>query len=273
MSTVTITYDYVYFGSSSGRTRQPRSSTGPGGFTAIGQLPGGTADTGNTFAPGAQPPTIVVGLITYYFAFMNVSGGTPSGQTTPSGVTSFAAGTPPKPVLVGTAPIVVLVVYIAVGGGGDGIGAVIDSFDDTTGQLFSDTFVSVSPDPGGPPPPLTTSGNVDGFVDTTKATENITALSPTSPTGVVFEEWMNFYPQGATTVQIAGAKLTVNKGTSAYALAFYKTPVDPCASIRQELADLSPGDFPTQAAYAAAREHILGLLVKCEEANGELPRS
>jgi hypothetical protein len=269
MTSVTITYDYVYYGSGAGRTRRPRSSTGPGGFTAIpgiNQLPGGTIDTGNT-----QPATIVVGPVTYQFAFMSVSGGTPAGQTTPSGVTSFVATAPPPPVKVGTAPIVVLVVYIPVGGGGNGSGsgAVIDSFNNTTGQLFNDIFVSVSPDPGGPPPPLTTSGNDAGYVDTTNATETITALSPTSPTDVVFEEWMNFYPQGATTVQITGAELTVNKGTSAYALAFYKAKVDPCAAIRQELEDLSRGDFISQAAYEAARLHITELLVQCEKANGE----
>jgi hypothetical protein len=77
-------------------------------------------------------------------------------------------------------------------------------------------------------------GNIDGYVDTSRATETITALSPTSPTGVVFEEWKVFCPPvpptGTPTFQIAGAKLTVERGTSAYALAFYK--VNPGRSVR-----------------------------------------
>jgi hypothetical protein len=134
-------------------------------------------------------------------------------------------------------------VYVQTSGGGNGpdFGASIDSFNETTGQLFDDTFVSVSPDPGGPPPPLTTSGNVNGYVDTTN-TEAITALSPTSPTGVVLDQWVLLYPQatyrlvggglkGITVVtvypagiNVAGAVLTVNGSTSVYALAFYKAP-------------------------------------------------
>jgi hypothetical protein len=269
MSSVTITYDYVYFGGGSGHTRQPRSSNGPGGFTLIYELPGGTADAGNSFAPGAQPPTLNYGGTSYDFAFMNVSGGTPTGATAPAGVTSFDPNTPPSPVTVGTAPIVVLVVYIPVGGVGGiatGSGAIIDSFDNTTGSLFSDAFVSVSPDPGG----LTTAGNVDGYVDTSKATETITALSPTSPTGVIFVGWVNFYPPRTAKVQIAGAKLTVDQGTTAASLAFYKA--DPCAYIRQELANMSPGDFPNFAAYEAARERVLRSLMVCEKNNGEIPR-
>lgn len=58
----------------------------------------------------------------------------------------------------------------------------------------------------------------------------------------------------------------MNQGTSAWALAFYRN--DPCAALRAELADLSPGDFPTQAAYAAARARLLMLLGECEKANG-----
>ncbi len=83
MSTVSVTYDYVYFGGGSGHTRQPRSTTGPGGFTLINSLPGGTLQTGDTFAPGAQPQTLTEGgggippkpVETFTFAFMNISGG------------------------------------------------------------------------------------------------------------------------------------------------------------------------------------------------------
>jgi hypothetical protein len=227
VSTVTATYDYVYFGGGPGHTRQPRSTTGPGGFSLISSLSGGTLQTGDLFAVGAQPATLLVNNATYNFAFMNVSGGVPPGQTSPSGVNSFNNISPPPPVTVGSTSIVVLVVYVPpVGGGpgGSGAGASIDSFDESTGQLFSDTFVSVSPDPGGPPPPLTKSGNVDGYVDTTKANETITALSPTSPTGVDFVQWVNLYREDTAGIAVDGAKLTVNQGAWVYALAFYEAP-------------------------------------------------
>lgn len=254
MPTVSVTYDYVYFGGGAGYRRQPRSAGGPGGFTLINSISGGTLQTGDTFGASAQPSTLSVGGGTFppepaknfVFAFMNVSGGTPSGQTRPSGVNSFSSSEPPPPVAVGSSPIVVLVVYVPVSGGGGagGSGAIIDSFDETTGQLFNDTFVSVSPDPGGPPPPLTTSGNVDGYVNTA-ATETITALSSTTPTGVDFDQWVLLYPQVTTRLEpgglkgptavtidpaginVAGAKLTIDSGTTVYALAFYKAPPPP----------------------------------------------
>jgi hypothetical protein len=69
-------------------------------------------------------------------------------------------------------------------------GATIDSFDETTGSLFNDIFVSVAPDPGGA---LTTSGNNLGYVDTTKSQEAITAISPTS-SGVIFDQWRILLP-------------------------------------------------------------------------------
>ena len=135
--------------------------------------------------------------------------------------------------------------------------------------MFSDTFVSVSPDPGGPPPPLTTEANVDGWVPTTTATETITALSPTSPSGVIFENWVNLYPEATAGVTIAGRELTVDQGAGVYALAFYNA--DPCAALRAELANLNPGDFPAGPAYAEARASLLTALVKCEESHGEIP--
>jgi hypothetical protein len=226
-------------------------------------LSGGTLQTGDTFAASAQPQTMSEGgggislkpIETFVFAFMNVSGGTPAGQSIPSSVSSSQSNVPPAPVTVGSAPIVVLVVYVQTGGGGGvagGSGASIDSFDEVTGGLFSDTFVTVAPDPGGPPPPLTTSGNVDGWVATTN-TETISALTPTSPTGVVFDYWLLLYPQvtyrleaglsGVTDVTVypagigvSGANLTVNSGTSVYALAFYKAaPAPPPLTTCQEL--------------------------------------
>jgi hypothetical protein len=271
MSTVSVTYDYVYFGGGPGHTRQPRSSTGPGGFTLINSLTGGTLQTGDMFAASAQPQTLTEGgggippgsVETFTFAFMNVSGGTPAGQSTPSSLTSSQSNVPPAPVAVGNTPIVVLVVYVQTGGGGWGnvFGASIDSFDEVTGALFSDTFVTVAPDPSGPPPSLTTSGNVDGWVETAN-TETITALTPTSPTGVVFDYWMLLYPQVTyrlevtrqgtrdvivypTGINVSGANLTVNSDTSVYALAFYKGPPTPpplttCQELLKNWEELEP---------------------------------
>lgn len=253
MSTTTLTYDYVYFAGGPGHTRQPRSATGPGGFTLISSLSGGTLQGGDRFAAGAQPATAILGLATYSFAFMSVSGGTPVGQTTPSGVTSFLSSMPPPPVTVESPPIVVLVVYVpatGVGGGNDS-GASIDSFNETTGQLFDDTFVSVSPDPGGPPPPLTKSGNVNGYVDTRNANETITALSPTSPTGVIFHQWVNLY----TNVASASANLAVGKGTSPYELAFYEAPppLTTCQTLLDNWNNLEPKTDVVLLEYYASK--------------------
>ena len=224
----TLTYQYVYFASGP-HTRQPRSSSGPGGFSLIQTLPGGTLTSGDTFVASPQPASQVVAGNTFPFSFMNVSGGKDGG------VTSYSASAPPASVTVANANIVVLVVYAPEGGigTGGGSGATIDSFDESTGSLFNDTFVTVSPDAGGV---LTKSGNVDGYVDTTNA-ETITALSPTSPTGVEFVQWLTL-PNKVSTA----AALAVLKGESLSALAFYKTPppvvippLDPCQQALQGL--------------------------------------
>jgi hypothetical protein len=217
----TLTYQYVYFASGP-HTRQPRSSSGPGGFTLIQTLPGGTLSSGDTFVAGAQPSSETVDGNTFPFAFVSVSGGTQGG------VTSLQANVPAPSVTVGSADIVVLVVYAPTGGGGiGGSGATIDSFDIATGSLFDDTFVSVSPDSSGA---LTTSGNVEGYVDTTNSAETITALSPTTPTNVNFVRWLTL-PSTVSTSE----SLAVDAGVSVSALAFYNKPpavvpppLDPC---------------------------------------------
>jgi hypothetical protein len=173
---------------------------------------------------------------------MSVSGGTPVGQTMASAVTSFDSAAPPELVTVGDLPIVVLVVYAPTGGGpggSGGSGAEIDSFNTTTGALFDDDFVTVSPDPAGA---LTRSGNVDGYVSTAN-TETIATTSPTS-SKLDFVSWQLLYPQATTRLEVgpkgptvvtidpagisvSGVDLTVNSGTTVYALAFYKAPPAP----------------------------------------------
>jgi hypothetical protein len=155
---------------------------------------------------------MTVGSNTYPFSFMNVSGGTGGG------VTSFSANAPPPAVAVGSANIAVLVVYAPVGSGGGTPGATIDSFSDTTGTLFNLTFVTVAPDPGGA---LKISGNVNGFVASSNA-ETISALSPTTPTKVDFEQWLTLPNTLGNS-----PNLSVAQNSSPLALAFYKSPPPP----------------------------------------------
>ena len=141
---------------------------------------------------------------------------------------------------VGSANIVLLIVYAPAGGGGNGngSGATINSFDDTTGTLFNDTFVTVAPDPGGT---LTKSGgDWMRFVATNNA-ETITALSPTSPTNVDFEHWLTL-PSTVSNSE----NLAVAKGKSPLALAFYKAPPpNACQQLLDALIeDAQHGDRP-----------------------------
>jgi hypothetical protein len=229
-STVTVTYNYVYFGYGP-HTRQPRTLGANGGFTSIATQSGGQQSTGNTFQPGQLPSTEMVGNATYNFAFVNISGGSAMANGPPVGVSSTNPAQPPS-VVVGTQNITVLAVYVPVGGGGggNGSGATIDSFDETTGSLFNDTFVSVAPDAGG----VTTGANVNGFVDTTNTGETITALSPTQPTGVNFSKWVQLASQ---TAMVNGNAMAVGKGVNTIALAFYDAPPPQMVSACQQELD------------------------------------
>ena len=140
MAQVTLTYSYVYFASAGPHERRPvRSPGGPGGFQLISQRSGGTLQTGDQFQLGVPlPPTQLVDRKTYNFAFVNVSGGTPSGAQV-----SFDSTTPPPYVTVTSSPINVLAVYVRPGGSGGGgpggSGATIDSFDESP-AVCSTTF-------------------------------------------------------------------------------------------------------------------------------------
>jgi hypothetical protein len=266
MAEVALTYSYVYFGAGGPHERRPvRTPGGPGGFELISQKSGGTLQTGDQFQIGVPlPPTQLVNGVTYNFAFVNVSGGTPSGAQV-----SFDSANPPPYVTVASSPINVLVLYVPpLDGGGDGdggSGATIDSFDETTGSLFNDIFVSVAPDAGDV---LTTSGNNLGYVDTTNSQEAITAISPTS-SGVIFDQWRILLPPGPD----VGRVLTVGKGVSVIALAFYKAPPPPSPEqqackqavefLQQIIKDRGPLLLPAQLNQVKAtlercvREHYL----------------
>jgi hypothetical protein len=216
--TVSVTYNYVYFGYVGKHQRQPRALGSYGGFTLIASQPGGQQSTGLTFQPGQLPMTEMVGNATYNFAFVTITGGSTVANGPPAGVTSTNANQPPS-VVVENSPIVVLAVYVPTGGtgGGGGTGATIDSFDETTGSLFNDTFVKVAPDQNNVE---TSQANVFGFVDTTSSAETITALSPTQPTGVNFSRWLNL----AGNPGINGPALSAAKGANSISLAFYDAP-------------------------------------------------
>lgn len=218
----TLTTSYVYFGASGAHTRQPRTITSYGGFTPIPGLnpgPSGTLVSGTSYTPGTADPTEMGATLA--FSFVNMSG------CEEGPLTSYSASSPPTGT-VGSDPISVLYVYIPVGGGPNGdTGAVIDAFDETSNSLVDNSFVTVTPDPGGT---LTTEANVDGWVDTTDSGYTIVADNPNIgaylswPTTPLFDKWVDLNsptPAGL----ISGANLMPGEGVTVYALAFYKSPV------------------------------------------------
>lgn len=221
----TLTTQYVYFGAGGAHTRQPRATTSYGGFSPIpGLNPSGTAtlSTSTPFQTGPAEPTLTLGDLTLVFAFTSVSG------CTEGGLVSYVASTPPPVGTVGTSPILVLYVYLPVGGGGGGdSGAVIDAFNETTGSLVDNDFVTVSPDPGGS---LTVEANSEGWVDTTDGSLTITADHPnigpylSLPTAATFDQWVILGSPAPVPGLVSGANLTPSAGETVYALAFYKNP-------------------------------------------------
>jgi hypothetical protein len=212
----TLTINYVAYTGIGPHTRQPRAIGQYGGFAPIGNLSGavGNVSEGSTFqlTPGLMQSPLIAGNLTYSFGFVNISGGTGGGQTS-------VKHTQPLSVTVGTAPILVMVVYVAQEGSGSG--ASIDAFDESTGSLVDDTFVTVSPDANGA---LTTSGNTEGWVVTTN-TETIAAHAHITPTNADFDKWVVLE---SNNLPPAGVNLKVNGGTSVIALAVYKdTPAEP----------------------------------------------
>ena len=212
-----LTYQYLAF-MPGPHQRQPRTASS--GFKVIEIISGGEP-TGGTFRAAPAPPTQTVGSETFAFAFMTVSGGATTDGGAAVGLTSFDPDNPPDEVFIGSSPLNVVVVYVPTGGGGTGqaTGATIDQFDQTIGQLIDDTFVTVTPDPDGT---LTVSGNVEGFVDTTKSAEEIIALPTTSPTGVDFVGWVKLSPPPTT--MSSSPELEVGAQQSVSALAFYQAP-------------------------------------------------
>jgi hypothetical protein len=224
-----VATNYVYFSSSKGATRAQKHADSNGGFQPAGPAPYVAGLTPDQSYPWPQPPfgippSLPVGDPdpTYKFAFVNVSGGEPGG------LTSFDPNTPPQ-FTVEDSPVNILVVYVPVGGGGGlgDSGASIDAFDETTGELVNDFFVTVSPDsvPELPGDTLTSDGNIYGWVDTEYGAETITANPPTiEPSNANFYRWVDLLngPLGQGDVVY-----TAPQGENSYALAFYNAPPPP----------------------------------------------
>jgi hypothetical protein len=239
-----VTTNYVFFSSSKAETRAQRHAESNGGFQPAGPAQYTVGLTPQPYpwpqAPFGIPPSLPVGAPspTYKFAFVNVSGGEPGG------LTGFDPGNPPL-FTVGSNPVNILVVYVPVGGvGGQGdSGASIDAFDETTGELVNDSFVTVSPDsvPQLPGDSLTSDGNIYGWVDTQNSAETITANPSTiEPTNAGFDRWMDLLNGPLTQGDLVFPAL---QGKNSYALAFYvqlaATPPPPPNACQEFLTSLN----------------------------------
>jgi hypothetical protein len=218
-----LTYAYVYFANGPNTTRAARHAGGGGGFTPIPGVSGGSAGAvgaGPYSPPGStleQNQTDSNGG-TYKLAFVTLLGGVDGPQTSLNPISD------PPSTTVGSDPIVVLLVYFPSGGTGTGNGtpgASIDAFDETSGNLIDDSFVKVAPDDK--EGSLTNLANLDGWVDTSSSTEQITAISNITPSDTHFDYWVDLEnPQSPPPGEIRGHVFTATEGATYYALAFYR---------------------------------------------------
>jgi hypothetical protein len=152
--------------------------------------------------------------------------------------------------------------YVEEGGGGGGTGVTTWAFSRNQHQVIPGTPISsVNISGAWSGPPSTT-------VSTTTSTRpvEITAVAKIVPYGL-FLKWLQF-GNGS----ISAAVLTVPASGAAWAVAFFGIPEpDPCQTFRDQMASLSPGDFPTPAAYQAALRALAKELLACEEKYGEGP--
>jgi hypothetical protein len=211
-----------------GSTRQPRTGTS-GHFVKLA----GPTTVGGALVPGATVPVQTVMPFSwnplqapgYTLAFVNITGGAEGG------ISVFPDSSGHLPLTVNVAlpntpnPKIAVNVYYFLGSGGGGgcpghgnclASATIDEFSDTQGMLLDDAFVSAffppatTPDSG-----LTTSGNVNGSVDTTKNAVRINA-DPTTPSGGSFDRWVSV-PVGT----ISANDLNVDREKNVIAIVLY----------------------------------------------------
>jgi hypothetical protein len=147
------------------------------------------------------------------------------------------------------------------GGGGGGTGGSVWAF-----SLNKDERLTNSPI--GTINPAAAKTGPNSF-STTSSSSPVVVTAPKLIGGDgLFRSWLQFSGDGS----VGGATLTVPADGSTASIAFFGIPVpDPCESIRVELDNLSPGDFPTLAAYEAARRALSAELHACMVKYGELP--
>jgi hypothetical protein len=129
-------------------------------------------------------------------------------------------------------------------------------------ELSATPISSVSPPGAWPGPPATSVAT-----DSSNTPVSITAIQ-FIPGAAAFSSWLvgsgSLTPTGRV---LKDAAVGVEGG--GWAVAFYGP--DPCDGIRQALDNLDPGDFPSPAAYARARQFLEGQLIGCLRLHGELP--
>ena len=116
---------------------------------------------------------------------------------------------------------------------------------------------------------VTPAGAWSGSPSTTVSTTTSSAPVVISAKGLIdgfgeFTAWLAF---GGT---VSGNVLTVAAQASSLALATFGIPQpDPCGLLRAQRDGLSPGDFPTIAAYRRALAAANARLHACEKLHGE----
>ena len=214
-------------------------------------LKGGASDTLEA------PYELTDASTSYVFLFWNVdasatpmheTGGTPDAEQkvtfkAPSDDSAFAA----------------TAWYLETGGGG-GTGGSVWAF-----SLNKDEVVANSPIASISPASAKTGPN---SFSTTSSPDTVEVTAPGLIGGDgLFKQWLQFEGDA----RVKGELLTVPEGGATAAIAFYGIPVpDPCATLREELASLSPADFPNIKAYEAAVRAMAGEVRACEEKYGEI---
>lgn len=171
----------------------------------------------------AAPPAATIG--TKVFSLMILSGGSngPKFYT----ADDLANQTPVPDVMVGSADISVVSIYLEPGGPGTGGGPAlcIDAFNITTGVFIDDDFVNVLHN-GVVDPSLSASVNYDGVVDSSEAGFDVRAynnfVTVYAPAGV--QEQFNKWQSIDGTEPVSMLDITVTQGETAYYLALYTTP-------------------------------------------------
>lgn len=237
------------FAASSGPTITLASRSFPSGNVIPSQL------TGTLHPQPGAPQTLTAPDLSpnYAFLFWNL---TTDVQTTPS--VTFNAPTDSSSILV-------TAWYVAVSPctqpclSGTGVSTYAFS-------LNNDAVIPATPIASVTPAGAWAGGTATS-VSTTTSQTSVAISARTSIGGDgLFHNWLNF---GSGSV--ASSTLTVPYQGASTAVAFFGIPVpDPCASIRTQLDNLNPGDFPTLLAYQRALRQLTSQLRACELQYGEI---